>query len=143
MYRAISKTWKNMFNQRNYNLKAIGIDLRKRHTVERLEKPTRIDRARKLGYKAKPGFIIVRIKVGRGGMRRSKPDLGRRPKHAGIVRIKGNVSMRQTAEQRVKKKYPNLNIINSYFLYRDGRNEWHEVLLIDPENPSIKNRKVV
>jgi len=141
MYRAISKTWKDMFSQKSEELKAKGIALRKRHTIERLVRPTRIDRARRLGYKAKPGFITIRIKVSRGGMRRSKPDLGRRPKHAGIVRIKGNVSMRQTAEYRVKKKFPNLRLLNSYFLYRDGRNEWYEVLLIDPENPSINNEK--
>jgi large subunit ribosomal protein L15e len=141
MYRAISKTWKDMFSQKSEEIKAKGIDLRKRHTIERLERPTRIDRARRLGYKAKPGFITIRIKVSRGGMRRSKPALGRRPKHAGIVRIKGNMSMRQTAEHRVEKKYPNLRILNSYFLYRDGRNEWYEVLLVDPENPSINKEK--
>ena len=32
----------------------------------RVEKPTRIDRARSLGYKAKPGFVVARAKVRKG-----------------------------------------------------------------------------
>ena len=31
--------------------------------IERVEKPTNIKKARMLGYKAKQGFIIVRVRV--------------------------------------------------------------------------------
>ena len=72
MYRAIEKTWQDMIKSKSDDLKSKGINLRRRPTIERLERPTRLDRARRLGYKAKQGFIIVRIKVGRGGMRQSK-----------------------------------------------------------------------
>ncbi|MEE9586257.1 MAG: 50S ribosomal protein L15e [Nitrososphaerales archaeon] len=143
MYREISKTWRGMLSKRSDELKAKGIDLRRRSTIERLERPTRLDRARRLGYKAKPGFIVVRIKVGRGGMRRSKASGGRRPKHAGIVKMKADVSMRQTSEKRVATKFPNLKVLNSYFLYKDGKNAWYEVILIDPHNPSVKSDKDV
>jgi large subunit ribosomal protein L15e len=143
MYRAIEKTWQDMIKSKSDELKSKGMDLRRRHTIERLERPTRLDRARRLGYKAKQGFIIVRIKVGRGGMRRSKPSGGRRPKHAGILRMKANVNMRQISENRVANKFPNLKVLNSYFVYKDGKHAWYEVILIDPSHPSVKSDRDV
>jgi len=143
MYRAISNTWQQLFKKRSQELKSKGMELRRRPTVERLERPSRLDRARRLGYKAKPGFIVVRVKVGRGGMRRQKPDKGRRQKHAGIVRMKADVSMQQTSERRVSDKFPNLKVLGSYYLYEDGKNAWHEVILIDPHHPSVISDKDV
>jgi large subunit ribosomal protein L15e len=130
-----------MLRKKSDELKSIGIELRRNQTIERIERPTRLDRARRLGYKAKSGFIIVRVKVGRGGMRRTKTPGGRRPKHAGIVKMKSAVNMRQTAENRAMNKYPNMKTLNSYFLYKDGKNAWYEVILIDPVNPSVKTNK--
>jgi large subunit ribosomal protein L15e len=143
MYRANSSIWRQMFKERSNQLKSIGINLRQNPTIERLERPSRLDRARRLGYKAKPGFIIVRVKVGRGGMRRVKPDRGRRPKHAGLTRMKADVSAQQTAERRATDKFPNLKAINSYYLFKDGKNIWYEVILIDPHHPSIISDKNV
>jgi large subunit ribosomal protein L15e len=137
MYRAISNTWQQLFKNQGEDLKNKGIDLRRRPTIERLERPSRLDRARHLGYKAKRGFIVVRVKVGRGGMRRQKAAKGRRPKHFGIVRMKADVSMQQTSERRVAEKFPNLKVLGSYYLYKDGRNAWYEVILIDPHHPSV------
>lgn len=139
MYRAIEKTWQDMIKNKSTELKSKGMDLRRRHTIERLERPTRLDRARRLGYKAKPGFVVVRVKVGRGGMRRKKTMGGRRPKHAGIVRMKADVNMRQTSQNRAAEKFPNLKVLNSYFLHKDGKNAWYEVILIDPNHPSVKS----
>jgi len=48
------------------------IEWRRQPTVLRVEKPTRIDRARRLGYKAKQGFVVTRVRVRRGGPRRTK-----------------------------------------------------------------------
>jgi len=76
-------------------------------------------------------------------MRRKKAGAGRRPKHAGLIRMKADVNMRQTSEKRVSEKFPNLKILNSYFLYKDGKNAWYEVILIDPHNPSVMSDKDV
>src|SRR5665647_883441 len=57
------------------------VQWRKQPTVLRIEHPTRLDRARKLGYKAKQGIVIARAKVRRGNMRKLRPVSGRRPKH--------------------------------------------------------------
>lgn len=143
MYSEISKVWRSRFKNKAAELQNLGIDLRTRPTVERLERPTRLDRARRLGYKAKAGFIVIRVKVSRGGMRRRKAKAGRRQKHAGIVRMKADVSMQQTAERRVQDKFPNLKVLNSYFLYRDGRNAWYEVLMLDTHHPSVMSDKDV
>ncbi len=107
----------------------------------RLERPSRISKARRLGYKAKQGFVVVRVRVGRGGMRKQRPRAGRRPKHLGVVKIKAAISMREVAERRAGEKFPNLKVLNSYFLYRDGKYSWYEVILVDPHHPAIKADK--
>lgn len=107
----------------------------------REERPMRLDRARAVGYKAKQGFVVVRIRVSRGGMRRQRPRSGRRPKHIGVLRIKSSVNTRKVAENRVAKKYPNLKALNSYLLYRDGTYAWYEVVLVDPQHPAIQSDK--
>lgn len=132
-----------MFKERGEQLKNIGITLRQKQTIERLERPSRLDRARRLGYKAKPGFVVVRVKVGRGGMRRVKPAKGRRPKHTGLTRMKANVNVQQTAERRATDKFPNLKALNSYYLFEDGKNAWYEVILIDTHHPSVISDKNV
>ena len=38
--------------------------------IEKVEKPLRLDRARALGYKAKRGFVVVRVRLNRGGRKR-------------------------------------------------------------------------
>lgn len=132
-----------MFKERSEQLKTLGITLRQKPTIERLERPSRLDRARRLGYKAKPGFVVVRVKVGRGGMRRLKPDRGRRPKHSGLTRMKADVNVQQTAERRATDKFPNLKALNSYYLFEDGKNAWYEVILIDTHHPSVISDKNV
>lgn len=143
MYRANNSIWRRIIKERGERLKSLGITLRQKPTIERLERPSRLDRARRLGYKAKPGFIVVRVKVGRGGMRRVKPDKGRRPKHAGLTRMKADVNMQQTAQRRATDKFPNLKALNSYYLFEDGKNAWYEVILIDTHHPSVISDKNV
>ncbi len=106
----------------------------------RLERPTRIDRARSLGYKAKQGFVVVRQRVERGG--RKRPDIkgARRSKHSG-QRKDLNMSYQVVAERRAAMKYPNLEVLNSYYLAKKGRHYWFEVILVDKQHPSIKNDK--
>ena len=41
--------------------------------IHRAAKPTRPDKARRLGYKAMQGFVIYRVRVRRGGRKRPVP----------------------------------------------------------------------
>ncbi|HEY7571190.1 MAG TPA: 50S ribosomal protein L15e [Nitrososphaeraceae archaeon] len=136
MYSHIGNTWKMMWKH-NSEVKSKAIGWRLEPAVLRIEKPSRIDRARRLGYKAKQGIIVVRTRVGRGGMRKKRPVAGRRPKHMGVVRIKQGISMQKVAEKRVNEKFPNMEVLGSYYLYKDGTHSWYEILLADPNHPSI------
>jgi large subunit ribosomal protein L15e len=119
------------------------IEWRKQGTVVRIERPTRLDRARKLGYKAKQGFVIARTSVRRGGLRKVRPKAGRRPKRMGVKKFKPAKSLRLIAEERTAKKFPNLEVLNSYWVGEDGRHKWYEVILVDKSHPAIKTDKDV
>jgi large subunit ribosomal protein L15e len=115
------------------------VEWRRQLTIKRVDRPTRLDRARKLGYKAKQGFIIVRVRVRRGGMRKQRPRAGRRPKRMGVKKFKPGKNLRLIAEERAARKYPNLEVLNSYWVGEDGRSKWFEAILVDPHHPAIKS----
>lgn len=133
--------WLNLLRKNSPELRDRVIEWRKQHAITRIEKPSRIQRARRLGYKAKQGIVVVRARVGVGGMRRQRPRGGRRPKHLGVTRIKADVSMKQVAERRVLERYPNLNLLGSYFVYKDGKHYWFEIILADPMHPRVSKDK--
>ena len=83
------------------------MDYRRDPVITKIDKPTRIDRARRLGYKAKQGYVVVRVRVGKGTRKRPKPAGGRRPKAAGRYYPPGK-SLQSIAEQKASRKYPNL-----------------------------------
>jgi len=117
------------------------IEWRKQPTVVRIDKPTRLDRARKLGYKAKQGFVVVRVRVRRGGLRKPRPRSGRRPKRMGVAKYKPAKSLRLIAEERAARKYPNLEVLNSYWVWEDGRYKWFEVIMVDKSILSRQHKK--
>ena len=113
---------------------------RKQHTVEKIEKPTFIDKARKLGYKAKKGYVLVRVRVRKGGRRRRLYGRkGRKPSKAGLVKFTPGKSLRWQSEEKAQKKFPNLEVLNSYYVGEDGQYKWYEVIMVDPKNPNIIN----
>jgi len=114
---------------------------RRQSVISRIEKPTRLDRARKLGYKAKQGFVMVRVRVRRGGLRKVRPKSGRRPKRMGVKKFKPAKSLKLIGEERVARKFPNLEVLNSYWVGEDGRSKWFEVIMVDPSHPVIKADK--
>jgi large subunit ribosomal protein L15e len=117
------------------------IEWRREPAIVRVEKPTRLDRARKLGYKAKQGFVIVRVRVRRSGLRKQRPKAGRRPKRMGVKKYKPAKSLRLIAEERAARKFPNLEVLNSYWVGEDGRFKWFEVIMVDPHHPAVKTDK--
>jgi len=143
-YKYIAKAWKKPETSFVKELMwQRAIEWRKQPTVHRIERPTRLDRARKLGYKAKQGFVVARVRVRRGGLRKIRPKAGRRPKRMGVTRYKPAKSMRLIAEERAARKFPNLEVLNSYWVWEDGRFKWFEVVMVDPNNPVIKSDKSI
>jgi large subunit ribosomal protein L15e len=119
------------------------IKWRKEPSIKRMSKPTKIGKARRYGYKAKQGYVIVRVKVRRGGARKIRPKSGRRPKALGVTRFTRHISIKRIAQERACKRYPNLLPLNSYWIGEDGKHTWFEVVMIDPQNPVIKADKSI
>ncbi len=134
---AQDRTWIAMWKDNAPQLRGRAVAWRRQNAVTRIERPSRIERARRLGYKAKQGVAVVRMRVGTGGMRKQRPRGGRRPKHLGVTRIKADVPMKTVAENRVLDRYPNMSLLGSYFVYKDGMHYWFEVILADPSHPSV------
>lgn len=140
MYHYIAQLWKRPYDGVMGELmKKRIIEWRRQPVVVRIEKPTRLDRARALGYKAKQGFVVVRVRVRKGGRRKERPNKGRRPKRMGVYGFAPAKSLRLIAEERAARKYPNLEVLNSYYVGEDGQYKWFEVILVDPHHPAIKN----
>ncbi|TFG16475.1 MAG: 50S ribosomal protein L15e [Promethearchaeota archaeon] len=116
-----------------------GIEYRKGKSLQRIERPTNIHRARNLGYKAKQGYIIVRARIRKGGMHKVRPRRGRKPRALGVSRYTTGKNLRWVAEERAQRKYPNMQVLNSYKVYSDGRSWYYEVILVDPHHPVIKS----
>jgi large subunit ribosomal protein L15e len=116
------------------------IQWRKGETIVRVDKPLRLDRAHALGYKAKKGVIVVRVRINRGGHKRTRPNKGRRTKR---LHIRKNLRMnyQEIAETRVARKYKNMEVLNSYNIGKDGLHYFYEVILVDRASPEIKTDK--
>ncbi|MGC9037306.1 MAG: 50S ribosomal protein L15e [Candidatus Micrarchaeia archaeon] len=104
--------------------------------IVRVEGPTNIARARRLGYKAKQGVFIVRVRVGRGLSKRPKPRGGRKPSKMGRF-YAYHKSLQAIAEERAAAKYTNAEVLNSYFVGADGSNKFYEVILVDRAHPAV------
>ena len=74
----------------------------------------------------------------KGGRRKSRPVKGRGPKKMGVKKITPAKSIQRMAEERTQRKFPNLEVLASYWLWEDGQYKWYEVLLLDPNHPGIK-----
>jgi large subunit ribosomal protein L15e len=135
--------WIKMWKENSPELRAKAVQWRKENALVRVERPSRIQRARRLGYKAKQGIVVVRMRVGKGNMRKKRPVAGRRPKHLGVLRIKPALSMQRVAERRVLERFPNMDLLGSYYVHQDGLYLWYEVILADVSHPRIIKDKEI
>jgi len=137
MYDYVGDQWKKPDITYTAALKQRLIQWRREENFSRVEKPLRIDRARSLGYRAKQGYIVVRARVRRGGLRKPKIKGGRKPSARGIKKIAAAKSTKRIAEERTAKRYPNMEVLNSYWVGEDGKYHFYEVILVDPFHPAI------
>lgn len=75
---------------------------RQLNAIHRASRPTRPDKARRLGYKAKQGYVIYRIRIRRGGRKRKVPkgNTSGKPVRQGVNQLKFQRSLRSVAEVR-------------------------------------------
>lgn len=142
-YKHMTESWRTLWKERPQHFKDRLVEWRRGPTIVKLERPSRPDKARRLGYKAKQCFTVVRVRVRKGGMRRQRPRSGRRPKHLGVKKLTAAVSAREVAERRALKKHPNLKLVNSYYVGEDGKYVWYEVILVDPHHPTYPSLESV
>jgi len=136
-YHYMKQAWKKPDKE---TIRKRMIEWRHSPVLTKVDKPLRLDRARNLGYKDKKGFVVVRVRIRRGGHKRPRPNKGRRGKR---MHTRKNLQMnyKWIAEQRTQKKYRNLEVLNSYLIGKDGMNYFYEVILIDVQRSEIKNDK--
>merc|ERR1711868_318752 len=109
-------------------------EYRQLNVVHRASRPSRPDKARRLGYKAKQGFVIFRVRVRRGNRKRPVPKGATygKPTNQGVKHLKYQRSLRTTAEERVGRRAANLRVLNSYWINQDSTYKYYEVILVDP-----------
>ncbi len=139
LYHYLREAWKKPDKK---TLRERMVEWRRAPVFQKVEKPLRLDRARALGYKAKKGFVVIRVRVRRGGHKKPRPNKGRRSKRL-TIRKPLKMSYKWIAEQRVERKYTNLVVINSYMVGKDGQYYFYEVICVDPQRPEIKNDKTI
>jgi len=108
--------------------------------IYRLNKPSRPDKARRMGFKAKQGYVIYRVRVRRGGRKRPVPkgQVYGKPVNQGITQLKAKRNLRNVAEERVGRKVGNLRVLNSYWVNQDSTYKYFEVVMIDPMHNAIR-----
>ncbi|KAF3393907.1 60S ribosomal protein L15 [Penicillium rolfsii] len=115
-------------------------ELRQLNAIHRASRPSRPDKARRLGYKAKQGYVVYRIRVRRGGRKRPAPKGATygKPTNQGINQLKYQRALRATAEERVGRRCANLRVLNSYWINQDSTYKYFEVICVDPQHKAIR-----
>jgi large subunit ribosomal protein L15e len=133
----LRKAWKKPNME---ELRKRMIEWRASNAIARVEHPLRLDRAHALGYKAKNGVFVVRVRILRGGHKRPRPTKGRRSKRITIRRTL-KLNYKEIAEQKAARKYTNCEVVNSYWIGKDGEHYFFEVILADRNSPEVKADK--
>ncbi|GBF88453.1 hypothetical protein Rsub_01166 [Raphidocelis subcapitata] len=109
--------------------------------IVRLNRPSRPDKARRMGFRAKQGYVVYRVRVRRGGRKRpvSKGIVYGKPVNQGITQLKASRNLRNVAEERVGRKCGGLRVLNSYWVNEDSAYKYFEVIMVDPMHNAIRN----
>ena len=139
-YWYVAQLWKRPKDYLGELWKERLIKWRREPAIVKIERPTRIDKARRLGWKPIQGITVVRVRVRRGTRKRDDMPKSRRTKSYYWYRPLG-IPLQVIAEQRAARKYPNMEVLSSYYVGEDGQYKWYEVILVDPSHPSIRARE--
>ena len=141
-YKYMEEMWrKKQSDVMRFLLRVRAWEYRQLPKICRVNKPTRTDKAHRMGYKAKEGYVIYRVAVRRGGRKRPnhKGMVFGKPKHQGINHLKFGRNLQATAEERIGRRAGNLRVLNSYWVASDATYKYFEVILIDVQHTVIRN----
>jgi len=136
IYKYIAKAWQKPKSMDLWRERLIAF--RREPSTVVLERPTRLDRARNLGYKPIKGMFVVRQSLIRGPHVRPRPG-GRRSKTK-TSRMILRENFQVIAEKRAAKAFPGCEAMNSYWVAQDGKRIWYEVILADRNSPDVQAR---
>ena len=141
-YKYLEEIWKKKQSDlMHFVLRMRTWEYRQLPAIHRCSRPSRPEKARKLGYKAKQGYVVYRVRVRRGGRKRpvAKGIVHGKPKHQGVVGLKFARSLKNVAEERVGRRLGNLRVLNSYWVGQDATYKFFEIILVDPSHNAIRN----
>lgn len=137
-YKYISKTLQGEYKARDDRYRARILTWRREPVIKPLEYPSNLARARRLGYQAKQGYLVVRSRIRKGRRKRPKPRKGRKPRH-NYRYVQPGLSHQAITEQRVNRKYPNMEVLNSYWVGEDGEYKFFEIILADQAHAAVQH----
>ncbi|XP_021290581.1 60S ribosomal protein L15-1 isoform X1 [Herrania umbratica] len=141
-YKYVSELWRKKQSDVMRFLQRVRCwEYRQHPSIVRVNHPTRPDKARRLGYKAKQGFVVYRVRVRRGGRKRPVPKgiVYGKPTNQGVTQLKFQRSKRSVAEERAGRKLGGLRVVNSYWINEDSTYKYFEVILVDVAHNAIRN----
>jgi len=141
-YKYLEELWrKKQSDVLRFLLRIRAWEYRQLPAIHRASRPTRPDKARRLGYRAKQGFVIYRVRVRRGGRKRPNPKgiVYGKPATQGINQLKWERSLRSKAEERIGRRAGNLRVLNSYWVNQDASYKFYEIILVDHNHAAIRN----
>jgi len=118
-YKYLQELWrKKQTDTIRFLLRVRCWEYRQLPVIHRASKPSRPDKARNLGYKAKQGYVIYRVRVRRGSRKKqvSKGINFGKPRNCGINQHKWRRNLRSKAEERVGRACGGLRVLNSYWI---------------------------
>eukprot|EP01125_Pyxidicula_operculata_P002525 TRINITY_DN12386_c0_g1_i1.p1 TRINITY_DN12386_c0_g1~~TRINITY_DN12386_c0_g1_i1.p1 ORF type:complete len:212 (+),score=33.99 TRINITY_DN12386_c0_g1_i1:24-638(+) len=140
-YKYLEELWKKKQSDAlRFLLRVRCWEYRQQAAITRISRPTRPEKARKLGYRRKQGVVVYRVRVCRGGRKRpvAKGIVYGKPVHQGIIQLKNQRSHRAIAEERVGRACGNLRVLNSYWVNQDSTYKYYEVILADPSHNAVR-----
>ncbi|CAI5474385.1 unnamed protein product [Closterium sp. Yama58-4] len=106
-YKYVSELWKKKQSDvMRFLLRVRCWEYRQLPSIIRVSRPTRPDKARRLGYKAKQGYVVYRVRVRRGGRKKpvAKGIVYGKPKSQGVTQLKFQRNKRAVAEERAGRR---------------------------------------
>ena len=140
-YKYLEELWKKKQSDvMRFILRLRAWEYRQLPAIHRCSRPSRPDKARRLGYKRKQGYVVFRTRVRRGGRKKPVPKgvVFGKPVNQGIVKLKFASTLRSIAESKIGRKVSNLRVLNSYWVGQDSTFKYFEVILVDPRHKAVR-----
>ena len=141
-YKYLEELWKKKQSDLlRFVLRVRAWEFRQLPAIHRCSRPSRTEKAHRLGYKRSQGYVVYRTSVRRGGRKRNirKGIVFGKPKNIGIRKLKKEQTHKAIAEMRVGSKCSNLRVLNSYWVGQDASFKFFEIIIVDPAHKAIRN----